>query len=219
MEKEIRVRIPEEIYKKILENYNSVSEGVRDLLIKTLSGFIPLLSVSKPKIITIKHKTVCISCKRQISNGETGLWIKGLGVMCKYCILNYIKEKMTSRDYSKLILKLEVEIERLRALKNELKREISELIRKYYFLSSQVLVHEIMKKIEETIRIIEDAIYIYFTEGDKKEFTRQLKNIEDKLDRIKEEISKMQVPKSWIQKLMKELGVKIEIKPVGENSQ
>lgn len=209
--KEVRIRISEELYNRILERYKgcSVSEAIKDIIQKYMTGLIDFETV-KTKVISSKFKTTCLNCGKTVNEGETVLWIKGVGVICRNCIISHIKDKFTDKDYKKLMLKLEVEIERLKTLKSELRKEVKDLIVKYYSLLSQINILESLRKLDEIIDYIEYTLSYIREIGEKHEITSNLKRIEEKLDTIRNEVMNKQIPQSWVEKIVKTLGVKIK---------
>jgi len=205
--KEIRFSVDNEVYEKLREEAEKKNTSVKELISEILKQYFTrgfdLESVAKTKIITVKIPTICIVCKRRIHN-ETGLWIKGVGVICKHCLLQHVKDKMTQRDYSKLMLKLEVELERLKALKSELQKEVKSLIRKYYILSQMDIIERINEQIQEITSLLR---YLGFSGEENTKLYDQLSRIADNLDALRVEVTKRVIPKEWIKKTMKEVGL------------
>lgn len=211
--KEIRVMVDDSLFEKIRDEANkrnsNIKETITDILKQYFSKGLDLESVVKTKIITVKVPTICLNCKRRIHN-ETGLWLKGIGVICKHCLLQHVKDKFSDRDYRKLMLRLEVELERLKALKSELQKEVKEYIRKYYVLSYQVDVSlPLMKKLNETLNML-NSLIMHLASMKNEELAYQVSKIIDSLETIRQEVVKMEIPKTWIDKFAKDVGISKE---------
>ena len=211
--KELRITVDNELLEKIRSEASRRNTSVKDVIIEILKQYFSkgfdLESVVKTKIITVKVPTICLNCKRRIHN-ETGLWLKGIGVICKHCLLQHVKDKFSDRDYRKLMLRLEVELERLKALKSELQKEVKEYIRKYYVLSYQVDVAiPLMKKLNETLNML-NSLIMHLASMKHEELAYQVSKIIDSLETIRQEVVKMGIPKTWIEKFAKDIGISKE---------
>jgi len=194
------------------EHNKSLSELIEEALKNYIQGKVLILdNLPRPKIINPNFESTCILCGKKVTpTNEFGfprrvLWIKGLGIICDRCLIEKVISKISDKDYAKTIFKLETEIIRYRALRNDLRKAIIELCRKYYLLDYTV-------SLSDKIELIQSTIYNYMSTVIIKdeEQRKMLKKIQADLEVIKEYVKKVEIPESWVEKTLKELGLSKE---------
>lgn len=209
---EVRVNISNELYEKLRERSEkenkSLSEFIRDILQNTVEK--PPLDLEdqlkrvKIQFIKVNYPTKCLMCSGVIKDGDRGLWFKGFGVVCVKCLFNNALKRFTDKDYVKMLTKLRIDIEREKAIKTELLKEIRRLVMMYVSLEHV----DILKDVHETVKTLRTLILDYdFLDNPEKE---TLDKILNKLEDISDKLSKREIPKSWVDKIIKEVGIKLE---------
>ena len=210
---EIRAKIDEELYNLVKEKAKKEGKTIKDIVIEALNqylrgftGDVTQLVNIRAKIINTKYKTKCILCNREIKEGERVLWLKGIGSICIRCMFSEAAKKFSDKDYAKAITKLELEIQRLRAIANEVRSEIKDLASIYFTIEPVRL----LKKVEEIMGKIEDIINHFLYREDMKEVIEEFRKLYDVLSGIYDEMRKRAVPKAFIKNVLKKAGIEVK---------
>jgi len=210
---EIRAKIDDELYRLVKEKAKSEGKTIKDIVIEALNqylrgftGDVTQLVNIRAKIINTKYKTKCILCGSEIKEGERVLWLKGIGSICIKCMFKEATSKFSDKDYTKAITKLELEIQRLRAIANEVRSEIKDLASIYFTIEPVRL----LKRVEEIMGKIEDIINHFLYREDMKEVIEEFRKLYDVLSGIYDEMRKRAVPKAFIKNVLKKAGIEVK---------
>jgi len=210
---EIRAKIDEELYKLIKEKAKNEGKTIKDIVIEALNQYLrgftgdvtQLVSI-RAKIINTKYKTKCILCNREIKEGERVLWLKGIGSICIKCMFKEATSKFSDKDYAKAITKLELEIQRLRAIANEVRNEIKDLASIYFTIEPSRL----LRRVDEVIGKLEDCINHFLYREDMKEVIEEFKKVYELLTEIHDELKKRTIPKAFIKNILRKAGIEVK---------
>ena len=210
---EIRAKIDDELYKLIKEKAKSEGKTIKDIVIEALNQYLrgftgdvtQLVSI-RAKIINTKYKTKCILCGSEIKEGERVLWLKGIGSICIKCMFKEATSKFSDKDYAKAITKLELEIQRLRAIANEVRNEIKDLASIYFTIEPVRL----LKRVEEIMGKIEDIINHFLYREDMKDIVDEFRKLYDILGNIYDELKKRAIPKAFVKNVLKKAGIELK---------
>ena len=205
--KEIRVTIEEDLYESLKKHCEESNTTIKDVVTEAIKSYLSsptkadlseLLSV-KAKVIYVQHKTKCIICGSTIEINQRALWLKGIGCVCRKCLFEKALSKFTDKDYIKEITKLEIEIERLKAIKSELRKEIKRLAMLY----TSIEIIDVVNRLTSLADQIDRALYENVTSG--KDVSDTLKKISKQLDDLVSQLRGRELPKTWVHKILKEL--------------
>jgi len=210
---EIRAKIDDELYKLIKEKAKSEGKTIKDIVIEALNQYLrgftgdvtQLVSI-RAKIINTKYKTKCILCGSEIKEGERVLWLKGIGSICIKCMFKEATSKFSDKDYAKAITKLELEIQRLRAIANEVRNEIKDLASIYFTIEPVRL----LKRVGEIMGKIEDIINHFLYREDMKDIVDEFRKLYDILGNIYDELKKRAIQKAFVKNVLKKAGIELK---------
>ncbi|CCG27842.1 hypothetical putative RHH DNA-binding protein [Alphaspiravirus yamagawaense] len=208
------VKVPDELYEKLKEMADSQGKAIHEVI----SGLLERIEVGevqiklpKPKFIPLRYPAYCVLGNHKIDPEEyrknTGripyaLWFPELGgVICIDCL---IKEVFTKEEQAKVLTKLEVEIRKLRAIKRQLNKEVEELAMQYSVAEIFARLDSIINEINEALKLVRSLEdYIWCKEEECEEKKKVVLEAMEKIDGIKEQLEKLELPESWAKKLIK----------------
>jgi len=218
------IKVPEQLYEKIKElaekDNKAMWEVIQVALDKMEVGDIQL-NLPKPKFIRLHYPAWCIlghhkiepqKYKEKYGRDPYALWFPGLnGVICIDCLVKHV---FTEEVQAKTLAKLEVEIRKLRAIKQQLNKDVEELAIKYSFSELLVGLREIIDDLDARLKTLNDlAVEYAFCKDDPscEEKKRELNELKAGLEEIKKKLEKLEMPKSWIKKGLEKMGIAVKV--------
>ena len=184
------VKVPSPLYEKLKELakdekplWKVIDECLERVTIGDVQIYLP-----EPEFIRLRYPAWCVLGNHKIdptqSNGPiTALRLPRLnGVVCIDCL---VKSVFTEEKQAKTLAMLEVEIRKLKAIKQQLSKEVSRLVSEYAF-------HEQMHAIKSMINKLEDAIFTIERVPDVNK-NEELSRIRQRLYEILEILRKLEV--------------------------
>lgn len=216
------IKVPNELYEKIKELANKENKPMWEIIKNAIDrievGDIQI-NLPKPKFINLKYPTWCVLGNHKLDpqkyREERGrelyaLWFPGInGVVCIDCLIKHV---FTQETQAKTLAKLEVEVRKLKAIKNELSKEVEELAIKYSFSELLMGVKEVIEAIDSKLRILNSIIHYYLSENgvNEEQKLKDLKELKASLEDIKKKLEKLEMPSSWLKKGIEKMSMVVK---------
>ena len=181
------IKVGDEVYNLLKALSDKTGKSIRELIENAVNivyknvdvGYDDIVE-SKQAFITVKYKSKCSLCGREINVGELALWVR----------YKHKDEKVTSKlvclecfYQDKSIAKLYLKKKELEAVVRGLKKMADELAEQVNKLQNEVNVLYIRKRISELLNDINHYL--------KEQNESKLIEILDRLDKLEDEVSKL----------------------------
>jgi len=183
-QKELRIKIPEDVYSKLKEYADKKGISLKEYLMPYLEAIAKKESLDfikkppKSAIIVNKFKTKCLRCGKLLNEGDLVYWIEGVGVYCLDCYYSFFDKSL-----AKMYLR-----------KRELERIVKELRKEANALADYINYAKELRKAKEILnecsRILNGLKWImsrYGREHDT-EIINKLLEIEESINEVKAKI-------------------------------
>ena len=208
------VKVPDDLYEKLKElagEDKPIHEVIRTAIEKMEVGDVQI-QLPKPKFIQLRYPAWCVLGNHKIDPEEYrkvkgrypwALWFPELGgVICLDCL---IREVFTKEQQAKTLAKLEVEIRKLRAIRNELNREVNDLSAKVSILETISQLSDIIHDLRGLASDIEQAVQnALWGKEERDEAIEKIRELIQAIREIAKRLESLQLPSKWVEKALKQ---------------
>ncbi|MEM4846742.1 MAG: ribbon-helix-helix protein, CopG family [Thermosphaera sp.] len=189
-----KIRISEELYeqvKKIAESRGRsirevVEEAIKMYLIPSVESEKPIKSVTSPRPITLRYRSKCTACRREMKEGELAyywrvLFEDGTSRSFTVCLECYYKDTAVAEMYLRK-RRLEQVIKGLEAKARELSERVMEMEDKLTYREYSEKLAECVDDLVKAYTAMREAILDY----DRARIEEAVKRVEEAVAKVRE---------------------------------
>lgn len=196
-EKEVKIRLSNDVYAKLVKYCESKGYSIRAGVEEILNNVFEFKNVdiepSKPVLIITKFSGKCIKCGKEIGQGTSALWVKGLGLICLEC----------SIPHDKALLKKYIKIKELELIKKQLSEEVESKYNELMSIEITTQVFNITKDVEKMLIKLKDSINQTLMSNALEDLKKTINQTIEYLERIDVKLNDLQLISKILMKKFK----------------